>query len=73
MNKKSPVEKQHIIGEVIKSYPESAIIMLEFGLNCVGCFANKFETIEAGAKVHGMKDEDIEKMLKKINKNIKTD
>jgi iron-sulfur cluster assembly accessory protein len=64
---KQLVTKDMIIGDVLEKYPDVAGIMLEHGLHCVGCHANVFDTIEAGMKVHGIPDEEIEVMVKEIN------
>ncbi len=65
------VTLQTNIGELINLYPETANIMLEYGLACVGCFASSFDTIEQGALIHGMTEEEIEEMIFRINEYIK--
>lgn len=64
---KKPIRKNDLISDMINNFPETTIVMLEYGLNCATCYANKFETIEVGAKVHGMSDKEINGMVKKIN------
>ena len=59
-----------LLGSVVAEHTESAEVMLEYGLHCVGCFANAYDTVEIGAKVHGMTDEEIEKMLEDVNDRI---
>jgi len=56
-----------IIGDVVDAFPQAASIMLSFGLHCVGCHANAFDTVEAGAAGHGMTDEEITRMIGEIN------
>jgi iron-sulfur cluster assembly accessory protein len=41
--------------------------MESHGLHCVGCAANPQDTIEAGAKYHGMSDEEITGLVTEIN------
>lgn len=53
--------------EQITKNPKALKIMLEHGLHCVGCLAARFETLEQGAKAHGMSDKEIDEMLNKIN------
>ena len=65
------VTKDMVIGDVLKKYPDAAVIMLEHGLHCVGCHANVFDTIEAGCKVHGLDDEVVDKLVGEINAFIK--
>jgi len=70
---KQLVTKDMVIGDVLKKYPDVAVIMLEHGLHCVGCHANVFDTIEAGCRVHGLDDEVIETLVSDINKFIAED
>ena len=65
------ISKDTPLGEIVKDFPQAVPIMLEHGLHCVGCHVAAFETIGQGAKAHGMSDEELEKMLKKMNKAVK--
>ncbi len=62
------ISKDMALGEVVSKFPETVEIMLNYGLHCVGCHVAAFETIEQGAKTHGMKEEELEKMLAEMNK-----
>jgi|GEM_PF-1234082 len=55
------------IADVIEQYPQTTPIFLSYGLHCVGCFANVFDTIEAGCLIHGMDKEEQDMLLKDIN------
>jgi len=57
--------------DVIKKYPAVAVVLTGYGLHCVNCVFSKIDTIEAGAKVHGMDNEMIKLMIKDINEVIK--
>jgi hypothetical protein len=35
--------KRYELGEVVYKYPESAEVLMDYGLHCVGCFANAFD------------------------------
>lgn len=59
------------LAELVQKYPDTAETLLDYGLHCVGCFANAFDTIEMGAKVHGMSDEEIQEMIDRINEVIR--
>lgn len=61
------VTKDMVIGDVLKKYPDVAVIMLEHGLHCVGCHANIFDTIESGCRVHGLDDAVVDSLIEKIN------
>ncbi len=65
------ITKEMGFEEILQKYPQTAPIMLKYGLHCIGCHAAAFETLEQGCTAHGMKEEDIEKMLKEMNKAIK--
>jgi hybrid cluster-associated redox disulfide protein len=56
------------IEEVIKRYPETINIFLEFGLDCLECQGAQYDDIERGAEVHGI---DIDKLLIALNDAIK--
>ncbi len=67
-NKNAPVvTKDMNIGDIVFKYPDVAEIMMDYGLHCVGCMANGFDTIEQGAKIHQLSDEEIEEMLMRVN------
>ncbi len=65
------ITKQTLIGEALKVCPESAEIMFDYGLHCIGCCGATMESIEDGAKAHGLSDKEIEEMVDKINKKVK--
>ncbi len=67
---KQQVTKNMVLGMVVLQHPQSAKIMLEYGLHCVGCKANTFDTIENGSKLHGLTDTEIDEMVSRINDSI---
>ncbi len=69
-NEEGPVKKGMLIGEVVRAYPESAMVMMDFGLHCIGCHVSYYETIEEGCKGHGMDDAKIDEMISEVNKAI---
>ncbi len=64
-----------MIGKVLEDNPDDAMklseVMSSFGLHCVGCGAAMFETLEQGVKVHGMENDKVEKLVKKLNLVLK--
>jgi hybrid cluster-associated redox disulfide protein len=70
-NNKEKVTKTSNMADVVFKYPEAVEILLEYGLHCVGCAFAAADSIEEGAKVHGIADEDIDEMVERINKVIK--
>lgn len=70
LQQKINITKENNLGELVMKYPETAEVLLDFGLHCVGCFASSFDTIEAGCKVHGMSDEEISELLERLNEVV---
>ena len=64
------ITKDMTIGEIVAKYPETAQIMLNYGLHCVGCHVNAFETLEQGILGHGYPEEMLNKMLDEMNTSI---
>ena len=62
------ITKDMTIGDVVRKYPEAAEVFTSFGLHCVGCHVSPFETIEQGARGHGLDDAAINKMVGEANK-----
>lgn len=54
--------------EVVSKHPETSKIFLKYGMHCIGCPMAMQETIEEGAKSHGMS---VEKLLEELNKAVK--
>jgi len=61
------VKKDMLMIDIIMQYPEVAPILMGYGLHCVGCHFSGADTLEMGAKLHGMDEETIEMMLKDAN------
>lgn len=70
--KTEKITKDMNLGEVVFNYPALAEVLLDYGLHCVGCFASSFDTIEMGAKVHGMTNEEIDEMVTRLNEVLDT-
>ena len=66
------VTKEMTMGEIIEKYPFASEVMLSYGLHCVGCHVNPYESLENGALGHGMSDEEIVSLLQELNDLVKT-
>lgn len=53
-----------LIGELISRYPEVSELLIKHGFHCIGCAVSPYESLKAGAAVHGI---DLEPLLKDIN------
>ena len=72
MNQKQKIPDKKITKDVLMSdlvfaHPEAAEILMDYGLHCIGCAANSFDTVEMGARIHGMSDEEINEMMVRVN------
>ncbi|MBL7051757.1 MAG: DUF1858 domain-containing protein [Nanoarchaeota archaeon] len=67
------ITKNMGIGEVLEKHPKVAEVFRELQIQCVGCMAAHFESIEEGFRAHGMSDEEIDDAIKKMNAAINED
>ncbi|HNA61964.1 MAG TPA: iron-sulfur cluster assembly accessory protein [Rhabdochlamydiaceae bacterium] len=65
------ITKEMTIDAILSQFPQKgqklAQEMKNAGLNCVGCGASVWETLEAGMLGHGFSEQDLDKLLKKLN------
>jgi iron-sulfur cluster assembly accessory protein len=65
------INKDMTIEEILTAFPQRsqrlAQEMMNAGLNCVGCGASVWETLEAGMLGHGFGEKDLEKLMGKLN------
>lgn len=60
------ITKEMGIIEIVQKNPKALEVFAKYGMGCVGCAAAKFESLEAGAKVHGV---DPDEMVREINQD----
>jgi iron-sulfur cluster assembly accessory protein len=69
------IHRQMTIEQILGMFPNKAQKLSQeitnAGLHCVGCHAATWETLEAGMYGHGKKDEEIERLLSRLNKLLK--
>ena len=58
------ITKDMTIGEILRTNPGVAPVLMEAGMHCLGCPSAQAETLEEAAMVHGM---DIDELMKKIS------
>jgi len=58
------ITKDWSITDIVQKYPETAEILLNYGMHCFGCMAARFENIEQGALAHGI---DVDELMKDLN------
>lgn len=64
------ITKDMKVIEIVENFPEVIPTLMEYGLHCVGCYFSEEDTLEAGAKTHGMCEEDIEMMIEDANEIV---
>lgn len=65
------ISRKILIEELLEKCPESAEVLMDHGLHCIGCMASRFETLEDGCKAHGFDDKEIDEIVEDIKKKIK--
>ena len=58
------ITKDMTIGEILRTKPEVAPILMEAGMHCLGCPASRGESVEQACMVHGVDDDEL---ISKIN------
>lgn len=65
------IHRHMTIEEILSLFPHKAqklsLEITRAGLHCVGCQAATWETLEAGMMGHGMGEEQIERLLQRLN------
>lgn len=59
----SEITKEMTIGEILRTNPNVAPILMEAGMHCLGCPSAQGESLEEAAVVHGM---DVNDLMVKI-------
>ena len=59
----SSITKEMTIGEILRTNPEVAPVLMEAGMHCLGCPSAQGESLEEAAMVHGI---DIDALMKAI-------
>ena len=58
------INKQMSIGQVLEIDRETAPIMMEYGMHCMGCPFSMMETLEMGCAAHGT---DADELVDRLN------
>lgn len=66
MSNEGPITADMTIAEVLQRYPETEATLVKYKLHCVGCEVAPLETIEEGAKTHGV--ENLQALLDDLNR-----
>lgn len=61
------IEKEMGIIEVVQKWPQTAEVLMNMGMGCLGCAAAHFENIEQGALAHGI---DVDALMVALNEAV---
>ncbi len=61
------ISKDMTFGELVKKFPKAGPILAGYGLHCIGCHISTVETIEQGARAHGLGEDEIAQMIGELN------
>lgn len=62
------ITKQTNIVEALEMNPNTAEILMNAGLGCIGCSMAHAETLEQGLMAHGFEPKQIDEVIEKLNK-----
>jgi len=61
------ITKDMTIGEILRTKPEAAPVLMAAGMHCLGCPSAQGETLEEAVMVHGMDIDSVMAELAKLN------
>ncbi len=61
------ITKEMTIQEIVSQHPETVRAFFKHGLMCVGCAAARFESLEQGARAHGI---DVDELVADLNEAV---
>lgn len=67
------ITKDTVIGDILDIAPQTAPIFLSIGMHCLGCPSSRGETVEEACMVHGLVEEQMDKLLEIVNEEANRD
>ena len=61
------ISEKMSLDAVIAKYPKTSSVFLKYGFHCIGCPGASLESIEDGAKIHGINKD---KLMNELNEII---
>lgn len=62
--------KFDLLVNVSQESPRAAELLADYGLHCINCFFSEYDTLESGANMHGMTEEEVDGMINEINTQL---
>lgn len=60
------ITKDMTIGEILRTTPDVAPILMNAGMHCLGCPSAQGESLEEAAMVHGINIDDLMKQIEDL-------
>ncbi len=64
------ITRETPIFEILTHYPASREVFARLGMGCLDCFGAGLETVETGARMHGLK---VEEVLAALREAVETE
>lgn len=58
------ITKEMLLGEILRTKPEAAEVLMQMGMHCLGCPSSQMESLADACMVRGL---DADELLKKLN------
>lgn len=55
---------------LMEESPRATELLGEYGLHCANCFMSGYDTLEVGAEMHNMNEEEMLEMIDEINTQL---
>ena len=62
------ITKEMTIGEILRTKPEIAPVLMNAGMHCLGCPSAQGESLEEAAMVHGMDIDALRQEIAELDK-----
>ena len=67
------ITKETVIGDILDIAPQTAPIFLSIGMHGLGCPSSRGETVEEACMVHGLEEEQMDKLIALVNEEANRD
>ena len=67
------ITKETVIGDILDIAQHTAPIFLSIGMHCLGCPSSRGETVEEACMVHGLEEEQMDKLIALVNEEANRD
>lgn len=64
------LNKHEPLAIIMQESPRAVELLSEYGIHCISCFFNEFDTLQNGAQMHGMTEEEMDEMISEINTQL---